>query len=71
MRGCYWTDSGAKFRALLDRMDAATIRSSADDLVDRAFEDVTPGRIPTLHSEAEGIWTLARTTGRPESSIQE
>ena len=62
IRGCYWTDAGLKFRALLESMDAATIRNSADDLVDRAFEDVTPGRIPTLHSEAEGIWTLARAT---------
>lgn len=60
LRGCYWIDKGIQFRILLESLDPASIRANADLLMERAADDITPGRVPTVRSEAAGIWILAK-----------
>lgn len=59
IRGCYWREAGQAFRALLDTLDAQTIRGNVDNLIERAKDDITPGRVPCSRGEAAGIWILA------------
>ena len=65
IRGCYWRNKGLAFRALLEELDAQTIRDNVEYLAELAKDDVTPGHEPHARSEAAGIWILARAK-RPE-----
>ena len=59
VRGTYWANAGARFRAKLTELDDATIDVQHDALIEEAHADLIE-RIPTSHREAAGIWWLAR-----------
>lgn len=62
IRGCYWLNHGQEFRSNLDKLDREAIRANSESLGLQAARDVILGMIPTLQSEAAGIWILARTS---------
>ena len=59
INGCYWKEHGFQFRQKLTELTAEQITEQSRALQLEAQKDLV-NEIPTLMSEAQGIWILAK-----------